>query len=160
MLHPLNASRRATRATNVARGFVGLIWLAGAAFNGLVTLRMADPFGWLVEGSPFRVYQWFFGEVAGAHPAAWTVLLIAGEATIGVLTLARGGWAGLGLAGGVLFSAFLFLSGTSFTLVMGPYAVLLAWLARHDYPDSLIDSLRSRVARRTMSAAAGATESW
>lgn len=130
-----------SRTTEVTRIVVGFIWLAGAAFNMLVTWRMADPFGWLAEGSRFAPWRWFFGEVAGAHPAFWTALLIAGEIALGVLTLGRGDRARLGLAGGVLFSLFLLSLGTSYTLIMGPYALLLGRLARYRYGRSLLDYL-------------------
>lgn len=141
MITARNTTAPATGAANIARVVVGLIWLAGAAFNALVTLRMSDAFAWLEE-SPVPVYRWFFGDVVGAHPAVWTVLLAFGELVLGVLTLARGGWARFGLAGGALFSALLFSLGTVYTLVMGPYALLLARLARWDYPRSLFDRLR------------------
>ena len=130
-----------SRTTDLTRLAVGLIWLGGAAFNLLVTWRMADPFGWLAEGSWLAPWRWFFGEVVGAHPAPWTALLIAGEIGLGVLTLGRGTRARLGLAAGALFSVFLFSLGTSYTLMMGPYALLLGWLARHEYRRSLTDTL-------------------
>lgn len=136
--------------TNVARLVIGLIWLAGAAFNGLVTLRMSRPFEWL-EASPVPVYRWFFRDIAGAQPAFWTLLLIAGEIALGVLTLARGGWARLGLAGGALFSLFLVSLGTVYTLVMAPYALLLAWLARRDTTPFPFDRQRLRPDRRALS---------
>jgi hypothetical protein len=115
----------------VARIVVGLIWLAGAVYNLLVTLRMPRPFEWL-EASPVPLYRWFFTDVAGDRPALWTVALVAGETALGLLTLARGGWARLGLAGGALFSLFLVSLGTVYTLMMAPYALLLAWLAWRD----------------------------
>ena len=107
-----------------------------------MTSRMAEPFGWLADGSWFAPWRWFFSEVAGAHHAFWIALLVAGEAALGVLTLGRGSWARLGLAGGALFSLVLFSFGTSYTLVMGPYALLLAWLARHRFSRSALDHLR------------------
>jgi predicted phage tail protein len=66
--------------------------------------------------------------VAGANPAPWTVALIAGEVALGVLTLSNR-WGRRGLIAGATFSAFLFTLGTPYTLMMGGYAVLLAWLA-------------------------------
>lgn len=125
-------------AANITRIVVGLIWLAGAAFNALVTMWMAEPFGWL-ESSPVAPYRWFFRDVVGARPELWTALLIAAEGTMGILTLARGRWARLGLGLGALFSAFLFTLATPYTIVMGAYAALLAWLARKDYPTSPLD---------------------
>lgn len=129
----------------IARIAVGLMWLAGAAFNLLVTLRMANPFGWLADGSKVTAWRWFFGDVVETHLTwLWIALLIAGETALGVLTLARHGWARLGLAGGALFSVVLFSFGTSYTLMMGPYALLLAWLARYQYCRSVVDLLHGQ----------------
>jgi hypothetical protein len=134
--------QRGAGASNVARLAIGLIWLAGAAFNALVTLRMSNAFDWLEE-SPIPVYRWFFRDVVGAQPALWTILLVIGEVALGTLTLGPAKRARLGLAGGALFSALLFSLGTVYTLVMGPYALLLAWLARREYDAGPFDWLRS-----------------
>jgi hypothetical protein len=112
----------------IARRVVGGIWLAGAAFNAGWTLRQDEPWTWLEE-SRVPVYRWFFGEVAGANPAPWTVALIAGEVALGLLTLSRRR-VRAGLIAGAAFSAFLFTLDTPYTLMMGGYALLLAWLAR------------------------------
>ena len=126
--------RRAGRSrVNVARVLVGLIWLAGAAFNLLVTTRMEDPYGWIARDSAFPLYRWYFREVVDPHPVVWTLLLVAWEAATGGATLARGQWPRLGLTGGVLFSAFLFTLVWPYTLMMGPYALFLAWLARRHH---------------------------
>ena len=114
----------------IARRVIGGIWLAGAAFNAGWTLRQDGPWTWLEE-SRVPVYRWFFGEVAAANPAPWTVALIAGEITLGLLTLSQR-WGRRGLIAGAAFSAFLFSLGTPYTLMMGGYALLLAWLARRD----------------------------
>jgi hypothetical protein len=111
---------------------VGLVWLAGAAWNLLVTWRMDDPYGWLADAARVAPWRWFFAEVVEAHRMLWTALLIMGETVLGVLTLGRRRWARLGLAAGALFSAALFSFGTPYTLMMGPYALLLAWLWRHE----------------------------
>lgn len=113
----------------IAQYIVGGIWLAGAAFNAVATLRQPDPYTWLEE-SLVRPYRWFFGEVAARDPSFWTLALVAGETALGILTLAGGKWTSLGLLGGVLFSTFLFTLATPYTLMMGGYALLLAWLAR------------------------------
>ncbi len=128
----------AGRGADSLRIVVGLVWLAGAAFNAIVTLRMAEPFSWL-EASPIAPYRWFFREVAGSRPGLWTALLVAGEATMGALTLARGRWVTLGLGLGTAFSVFLFTLATPYTLVMGAWAALLGWLARREYPTSPFD---------------------
>jgi hypothetical protein len=132
-----------SRATEIVRIGVGLVWLAGAVWNLTVTLRMDDPFGWLAEGSWFAPWRWFFGDVVEAHPPFWIALLVVAEAALGALTLGRGNRARLGLAGGALFSAVLFSFGTTYTLIMGPYALLLGWLARHEYGRTFIAHLPS-----------------
>ena len=135
------------RVANITRYVVGLIWVGGAAFNLLVTTRMSGPFEWLEE-SPVPVYSWFFREVVGPHPVIWIVILAIGEIALGALTLLRGREARIGLAGGALFSVFLVSLVSVYTVVMGPYAVLLAWLSRREYGTSLFDRQRSGLGRR------------
>ncbi|HET8521786.1 MAG TPA: hypothetical protein VFL82_01055 [Thermomicrobiales bacterium] len=118
--------RQPVTATDIARFAVGGIWITGAVVNAVWTIRQSAPYEWLAE-SPIPPYRWFFG-IVGDHPSAWTAALIAGELTIGILTLIPGRWARLGLAGGILFSAALFASASPYTIIMGPYAVFLAWL--------------------------------
>ena len=137
-------SPMASTTVEVIRLVVGLIWLAGATINTLVTLRMAEPFTWLEE-SPVRSYRWFFSEVVGTYPTVWTILLIVGELSLAILTLSRRGWARIGLVGGAVFSLFLFVSALSYTLMMAPFALLLTWLARHDYPESSLAWLRRQM---------------
>jgi hypothetical protein len=130
------------RPVEILRIGVGITWLAGAVWNLLVTRHMADPFGWLADGSWVAPWRRFFGGVVAAHRSFWTTLLIVGETALGVLTLARNGWARSGLIGGAVFSATLFSLGTSYTLMMGPYALLLAKLARHEFRRSIVDLLQ------------------
>jgi hypothetical protein len=111
------------------RKLVGVVWLGGALFNTVWTLRQSDPWSWLEE-SPVPAYQWFFGDVVSRNPGAWTIGLIVGEAVLGILTLLPGRRAKIGLVGGACFSAFLFSLALPYTLIMGGYALLLAWLAR------------------------------
>ena len=113
-----------------ARWVIGGIWIAGALWNAGWSLRQENPWSWL-EDSPVPAYEWFFGEVVSRNPVFWTVLVIIGELSLGILTLSRGRAALFGLFGGALFSALLFSLGSAYTLMMGVYAVLLALLARH-----------------------------
>lgn len=126
------SSERMGRVELAARLVIGLVWIAGAIFNLFVTMRMNSPFGWL-EDSALRPWSWFFGRVVNPHGQAWIALLAIWELAIGVMTLARGRVARVGLAGGALFSTFLFSLWTPYTMGMGVYALLLGWLARrHD----------------------------
>jgi hypothetical protein len=91
---------------------------------------MDAPYEWLADGSRIGAYRWFFGDVVGAHPEFWTAALVVGEAGLGVMTLSRGRWAVWGLACGAAFSAVLFSFSTPYTVVMGPCAIFLGWLAQ------------------------------
>jgi hypothetical protein len=115
---------------SIARAAVGGVWLAGALVNALVTYRMDAPYAWLADGSRIEPYRWFFGDVVGANPEFWTAALIVGEAGLGVMTLSRGRWTVWGLAGGAAFSALLVTFATPYTVIMGPYAIFLGWLAQ------------------------------
>jgi hypothetical protein len=93
---------------------------------------MDDPYGWIVNESRVGAYRWFFGEIVNRQPVAWTFALVTGEAALGVLTLTRGRRAVLGLVGGAIVSLLLFSLVTPYTVVMGPYALVLWWLAREE----------------------------
>lgn len=145
------------------RMVVGLIWIAGAVYNALWTLRHTEFFGdeGIARDATLPIYRWFFGDVVAAAPVAWTLLLIAGEVAIGVLTLGTGIRARAGLWGGILWSLWLFPMLWPYTIMMGPYALLLAWLARGDQDVSLRDLVgrpfqwRGRVHREGAWAAEG-----
>lgn len=136
MTHSPHSTSSVTRAANITRIVVGATWLAGAIFNLLGTMRMSRPYDWLTE-SPIPPYRWFFHNVVNAHPRRWTLLLAMYELAIGILTLGGGRRARIGLAAGSVFSAFLFSLATPYTLIMGPYAALLAWLARKNFLPAL-----------------------
>jgi hypothetical protein len=123
-----STDRTSTTVVDIARIAAGCVWLGGAVFNASWTIRQSAPYEWLEEGT-LPPYRWFFSDVVGVHPVPWTALVIAGEFALGLLTLTQGRRARLGLAGGALFSALLFASASPYTLMMGPYALLLAWLA-------------------------------
>jgi hypothetical protein len=129
---PGHSPAPASRAANVTRIAVGLVWIAGAVFNLLVTLRMAAPYRWL-EDSPIPAWRWLFREVVSPRARLWTGLLLLCELAIGALTLGGGMRARLGLLSGSAFSAFLFSLGTPYTLMMGPYAALLGWLSGKEF---------------------------
>lgn len=141
---PMQRMQPASKPVDILRSVVGVIWLAGAVFNLAVTLQMNDPYVWIVEESCVAFWRRFFGEVVDENLLFWTVMLIIGEATLGVLTLARNGWAKAGLIGGAMFSAMLFFFGSVYTLVMGPYALLLVWLATHPFRRSIVDIVTRR----------------
>ena len=131
----------------ILRMAVGLIWIAGAIFNALWTLRQPELFGDQGFGrdASLPIYRWFFGEVVAQAPAFWTVLLIVGEATIGILTMSRGPLAKVGLWGSVAWSLWLFPMQWPYTIMMGPFALLPAWLLRDGDPRLSVLGVLGRV---------------
>ena len=125
----------------IARMALGLTWIAGAIYNLVWTLWHPELLG--DEGfganASLPVYRWFFGDVVGGAPAFWTVLLILGELGLGALTLARGVWAKAGLWGSVAWSLWLFPLMWPYTQMMGPFALLPAWLLRDEPRWSVLD---------------------
>lgn len=139
-------SRNRPDSSTLIRLATGLIWLAGALFNTLVILRMDDPWGWAARDAHLRPYRWFFSLV-GKRPRFWTIALILFETAIGCLTLGKGARARFDLIAGAAFSLFLFPILWPYTAMMGPYALLLAWLQRRTPDVSLLDLLQ-RARRR------------
>jgi hypothetical protein len=138
---------RQERFELAARLAIGLVWIAGAIFNLVVTMRMDAPFAW-IEDSAIRPWGWFFSRVVSPHAGFWIALLVIWEFGIGAMTLVRGRFARFGLAGGALFSAFLFSLWTPYTMAMGVYALLLAWLAPRRHERSAIETARGRLRLR------------
>jgi hypothetical protein len=139
---------RGQRTVSTALRFLaGLIWIAGGVYNAVWTMRHLDLYQDFADSATLGVYRWLFGEVVLANPAFWTILLVIGEIGLGVLTLGRGNQARLGLALGAVWSLLLFPLLWPYTIMMGPYALLLAWLARSEHPTSLLHLVRSRVVR-------------
>ena len=137
------ANRWQMAMISLVRCAVGLIWIAGAVFNAFSTMRHPEVYHSLAAETTVPVYQWLFSEIVAAHAAFWTLLLVLGELFLGVLTLAKGRRGQVGLAVGALWSALLFPLVWPYTLMMGPYAVLLAWLATRDQGASLPEALRA-----------------
>jgi hypothetical protein len=144
----MDRQRRQVTVTDVIRYVVGLIWIAGAVFNATWTMRHLDLYQGLASDATVPIYRWLFGDVVGARPAFWTVLLVIGELALGLLTLGSGWRARLGLAGGAIWSLLLFPLLWPYTLMMGPYAALLVWLAGRDAGTGVLDAVRGWRAER------------
>jgi hypothetical protein len=126
------------------RMLVGVIWIAGVAFNALWTLRHPEFLGHegLARDASLGIYRWFFGDVVARAPTLWTVLLILGEIAIGTLTMSRGIRAKAALWGGVAWSLWLFPLIWPYTIMMGPFALLTASLLRDDHRLAVTDVVR------------------
>ncbi len=122
---------------------IGATWLAGAAFNVGWTLRNPDSVGSdLARNVTLPGYHWFFAEVVALHPRFWIVLLILGEAILGLMTLGKDRVAQVGLVGSALWSVCLFFLLWPYTLMMGAFAFVPAWLLRYEHRQSALDLLR------------------
>jgi hypothetical protein len=119
---------------------VGLIWIAGAVYNAVWTMPNArDAWHGLGEDATFGIYRWFFSDVVGAAPVAWTAALVAGEILLGVMLLGKERWARRGLLGSTIWSLFLSFLIWPYTLMMFPFALLTVWLLRWEHRTGILD---------------------
>jgi hypothetical protein len=125
--------RTGDRVPVVLRRSVALVWLGGAAVNAFWTVRNANFYGDFEELSPVPLIGRFFADVVSVHPVVWTWLLVAFEVGLGILMLGRGRLATLGVLGSTLWSGFLFFVAWPWTLMMGPYTLLNAWLLQRTH---------------------------
>jgi uncharacterized membrane protein YphA (DoxX/SURF4 family) len=130
--------------STVLRLVLGLIWIAGAVYNAAWTLRntstFRDDFG---AESTFAPYRWFFDSIVGSAPAFWTVLLVLGETTLGLLLLGTDARARLGLVLSAVWSTFLTFMMWPYTLTTIPLLVVSAVLLRYEHSVSFPDVVRT-----------------
>jgi hypothetical protein len=124
---------------------LGLVWLAGAAFNAVSTLPHPETFrDDLGQNSTFAVYRWFFDSVVGSAPVFWSILLILAEVLLGILLLGRDPWARYGLILSTAWCVFLFFVIWPYTLSTVPLLALSVWLLRYPHPDDIFDVVHRR----------------
>ncbi len=80
-----------TLLRSVAEIAVGAIYVAGAAFNGVYTLRhSAEFYGDFADGAWLNPAEWFIRRVVIPNGTLFTVLLIVFQAAVAIAILARG----------------------------------------------------------------------
>ena len=114
------------------RALVGGFFLfTGGVHLGLVA---ADPqvYRHFADHALFGFVRTGWQEIVMAQPAAYGLLLMAGECTLGLLLLRGGTAARVGWIGVIAFHVLLMLFGFGFWVWSVPALVLLVWLARKD----------------------------
>ncbi len=87
------------------------------------------------DGALFDFVASGWQDVFMAHPAAWGLVLAAGEVALGLLLLRGGTWARAGWAGVVAFHLALMLFGWGFWVWSVPALALLILVAGRDWQD-------------------------
>ncbi len=84
---------------------IGLLFLIGAIFNASYTLRHGEEFyGSFAASAWFHPARKLVRNLVIPHAQLFTILLIAAQASIAVMILARGNLVQLGLISGAVFS--------------------------------------------------------
>ena len=119
--------------TSVGAAVVGGFFLVmGGVHLGIVA---ADPttYDGFADHGFFGFVRTGWTDIVMANPAAWGLLLMAGELTLGTLLLAGGRAARLGWIGVITFHALLMLFGWWAWVWAVPALALLITLARRDF---------------------------
>ncbi len=124
---------RGERGTSLGAAAVGGFYLVmGGVHLGIVA---ADPttYEGFAERGLFGFVRTGWADIVMAHPAAWGLLLMAGEVTLGILLLLGGRAARLGWIGVITFHVLLLLFGWWAWVWAVPALALLLSLARRDW---------------------------
>ncbi|MDR7328342.1 hypothetical protein [Corynebacterium guangdongense] len=136
---------------NAARVFIGLFFIVMAvAVNWVLAMTKPHLFvGLGADASLLPLYEWFFTDIIARAPQAVGILAGTGEIVLGVLMLAKGRWAALGLLGGIVF--LLLITPLGIWTLPNPIMVLgLVYLLTKPLDKSLpemLGTLRRRVRR-------------
>jgi hypothetical protein len=129
------------------RLLLSLVFLAGAAFNVLVTLRHPESLRGFADLAILHVLRLLILEWVIPYATLLVVLLIAFEVMVGVLLLARGTAVRLGLLAAVAFFVALVPVVREYGVANLPFFLVALVLLRREYPTSVFRELRVRLRR-------------
>jgi hypothetical protein len=119
----------------LGRNLVGGLFLVTAGVHvGLVSAD-AQVYRHFADNGLFPFVREGWQDIVMAHPAAWGLLLAAGELVLGTLLLVGGRAARWGWVGAIGFHVLLMLFGVGFWLWSVPALIVLVILARRDGTD-------------------------
>lgn len=130
------------------RILLALAFLAGAAFNALMTLRDPQSLRGFADLAMLDVLRRFILEWVLPYAIPFVFLLIAFEATVGVLLLVRGAAVRLALLAALAFYVVLIPVLREYGLANLPFLVLALTLLRHEYPEAVVTEVRARMEGR------------
>lgn len=146
-IHPLRRSPPGFGAlARGARGVVGGFYLFAAVLNAVLTARDFTAYRAFATDSWLPGYGEAWDHLAVPALPALLVLLVVIEATLGVLILASGREARLGLVAASVFAAALIPANPQ-ALVNIPLVVVQLLLARGTYERPVLQDLRSLLLR-------------
>lgn len=130
-----SASRRSRRVVLARKAVGGFYLFTGGVHLGIVA---ADPelYRHFADGALFDFVASGWQDAFMAHPAAWGMVMAAGETVLGVLLLRGGRWAKWGWAGVVAFHLALLLFGWGFWVWSLPALAFLILVAGKDWQGS------------------------
>jgi hypothetical protein len=136
-----------------ARLFSGIFFLIMAVGVHIVLVITAPAYylGW-GDSALFAPYRWLFANVVAWNPLLFGLAAAAFEITVGLLMLAKGRWAQLGLIVGGLFLLAIAPLGID-TLPNALYALGLFYLATQPLEKSLWDMIQGALHRSRSPAA-------
>lgn len=122
---------RSLRAMYLGRAALGVLFIAfGALVNGVYLLTDSDYYADFGEQSQFAFVRETWAAVVVPQQAVWISLLIAFEATIGVLVLCGGRWTQGALVSLIAFHAGVLFFGWALWAWAVPMLIALALLLR------------------------------
>jgi hypothetical protein len=137
------------KVANFLRFFLGIFFLAGAAFNTYLTITNPDGYknGGATAWPSFLQHFWM--NVVVTHMVLFLIFFIIIEIALGLLLLSKGKWVKLGLLGAILFSAGLLFIGLGYAQDYWParipnltVAVIWTLLLFGRYDKTLLGTIR------------------
>ena len=121
---------------------VAAVLLAGAAYNGLVTLRHPESLRGVADIALFDVYRTFVTAVVLPHAAAFTAVLIAFHLAAALALLARGRVVTFALVAVLVFLLALIPALGVYNTMNIPLLLFVGLLLLRTYPKTVLDELR------------------
>jgi len=116
---------------NILEIGIGVIYLAGAAFNFLYTRKHGEKFyTGFAESTWFAPASWFIQRFVLPYPNPFTVMLILFQLFVGIALISQGPYVNLGLLAGTAFCMYaVFVSNIPGAIANLVLAVLQFYLA-------------------------------
>lgn len=134
---------------NIWRIFIGLAYLAAAAFNTIYTLPRSDQLDGYAEGAWFSFLEDFMWDVFMPNGELFMILVIGFEVVVAVLILSRGRNVDVGVAASVLWVlAVLPFLAWPYLITNLVLAVMQGVILFRRYDTAIWDSVKSRFTSR------------
>lgn len=140
-------ARPAPAIAEAGRILFGLFFLAMATVNTFATLRHPEVFTDIADLAVLPGYAWLFRDVIQPNATPLTILLIAFEATVGLLAFGKGSAVRLALLAAILFQLAVSPAVGLYGLANLPLIAIWALLPRIPFDRTVPAMISSRAAR-------------